>query len=188
LHGRRITCLPHQDVDIDELTDPTYGETSQLRKRARIHATILSDFKKRWCHEYLTSLREYHKASGVNKQAVKKGDVVIVHNDTARATWKMAVIDDLIVGGDGLVRAATIRTSNGTTSRPITKLYPIELNEADEITTTSGEMKQPHSDSDQPRNTDHRPQRNAAKQATNKVKKWVQLYSGPPEDVTADEL
>ena len=24
LHGRRITCLPHQQIDIDELTDPNY--------------------------------------------------------------------------------------------------------------------------------------------------------------------
>ena len=41
LHGRRITCLPYQDVDIDELTDPTYRETSQLCKRARIQAIVL---------------------------------------------------------------------------------------------------------------------------------------------------
>jgi len=36
LHGRRITCFPHQEVEIDELTDPTYGEGSQFRKRARL--------------------------------------------------------------------------------------------------------------------------------------------------------
>jgi len=76
--------------------------TIQLCKRARIQATVLSDFKKRWCHEYLTSLQEYHKTSGDNQQAVKNGDVII-HNDTARTTWKMVVIDDLIVGRDGLV-------------------------------------------------------------------------------------
>jgi len=81
---------------------------------------VLSDFKKRWCHEYLTSLRKYHNAVGENHQGFKKGDVVIVHNDTARATWKMAVIEDLIVGRDGLARAATIHTSNGTTSRSST--------------------------------------------------------------------
>jgi len=45
LHGRRITCLSHQDVDIDELTDPTYGEPSQLCKRARIQATVFSDLR-----------------------------------------------------------------------------------------------------------------------------------------------
>ena len=54
LHGRRITCLPHQDTDIDELVDPTYREASQIHKRARLQAAILGDFKKRWCHQYLT--------------------------------------------------------------------------------------------------------------------------------------
>ena len=190
LHGRRITCLPHQQIDIDELTDPNYGAAVQLRKRARVQAAVLSDFRKRWCHEYLTSLREYHKASGDNKQCVKKGDVVIVHDDTPRITWKMAVVEDLIVGRDGLVRAATIRTSNGTTSRPITKLYPIELNEADDaIVEPEGTLTmQPSSDSDQPRGKDNRPQRASARKAIDRVKEWVQLLSAPPEDVTTDEL
>ena len=36
LHGRRITCLPHQSVEIDELTDPTFGDASRIRKRANV--------------------------------------------------------------------------------------------------------------------------------------------------------
>ena len=100
LHGRRITCLPHKDVEIDEFQDPTYSEASQLRKKARIQTALLTDFKRRWCHEYLTSLREHHKSSGENQQTVQKGDVVIIHDDTPRATWKMAVVDELLVGKD----------------------------------------------------------------------------------------
>ena len=53
--------------------------------------------------------------------------MVIIHEDTPRATWKMAVVEDLIVGKDSLVRAAD--RSNVTKTRPITKLYPMELNE-----------------------------------------------------------
>ena len=63
LRGRRITCLSHQQIDNDELMDPNYGAAVQLRKRARVQAAVISDFRKRWCHEYLTSLREYHKAA-----------------------------------------------------------------------------------------------------------------------------
>ena len=123
LHGRRITCLPHQLVEMDELIDPSYRETSQLQKKAKVQAAILRDFRKRWCHEYLTALREYHRASGNNKQSIREGDVVVVHDDTPRATWRMAVVTDLIAGRDGLIRAAVIRTANGNTTRPITKLY-----------------------------------------------------------------
>lgn len=46
----------------------------------------------------------------------------------------MAVVTELIVGRNGLVRAAVVRSTNGHTTRPITKLYPMEMNEADEKT------------------------------------------------------
>ena len=32
-----------------------------------------------------------------------KGDVFVVHDDIPRITWKMAVIEDMIMGGDGLM-------------------------------------------------------------------------------------
>jgi len=189
LYGRRITCLPNQEVDIDELTDPNYGN---LRKRARVQAALLSDFKKKWCHEYLTSLWEYHKALGDNQQYVRKGDVVIFHDDTPRTTWKMAIVEDLIFGRDGLVRAraAHIRTANGITSRPIPKLYPIEVNEANKVAVESKDnpTRQSSNGSDQSKSKDSCTQRASARKATDKVKEWIQLLSAPPEDVTADEL
>ena len=61
------------------------------------------------------------------KQSIKKGDVVPVHDDPHRSTWKLAVIESLIEGGNCIVRATNIRTSTGCTNRPITKLYPLEI-------------------------------------------------------------
>jgi len=83
-------------------------------KQAKVQAAILNDFRRRWCHDYLTLLREFHRASDSNQQAIRKGDVVIVHDDAPHVTWRLVVIEDLIVGGDGLVQAAIIRTSNRT--------------------------------------------------------------------------
>ena len=192
LHGRRITCLPYQTVDTDEIDDPSYGEASQVCRRAKIQAAILRDFQKRWCHEYLTSLRDFHKASGSNKQDVKKGDVVLVHDDAPRVTWKMAVIQDLMVGGDGLVRAATIRTATGITSRSITRLYSLELSldnqskEPREHPTMSVQQpSEPHPVDSAGENS--RPQRASAKRATIRVKKWARVLAAPPEDVAATE-
>ena len=96
----------------------------------------------------------------------------------------MAVVEDLVTGNDGLSRSAVIRTKNGVTNRPITKLYPLELtegrdaevNNSDQPPTT--EMRQ---DSDSP--TVGRPRRNAAQQARLKVAKWIDDLQGPPEDV-----
>ena len=124
LHGWQITCIPHQAVELNELTDTSYREAAQVEKRAKLQAAVLNDFQKRWHHEYLISLRGYHKASENNQQHVKKDDVVVVHGDIPHTTCKMAVIGDLIMGRDGLIRAATIRILTSTTNRPITKLYP----------------------------------------------------------------
>ena len=53
-----------------------------MRNRANIQAAILRDFQTRWHHEYLISLRDHHRTSRNNTQSVKKGDVVVVHDDT----------------------------------------------------------------------------------------------------------
>jgi len=66
LHLRRIVCLPHQAVETDELDDPSFGEAGQVHRRAKVQAAILRDFQRRWRHEYLTLLREFHRASGNN--------------------------------------------------------------------------------------------------------------------------
>ena len=53
--------------------------------------------------EYLTALRETHRTTGNNVQQIKTGDVVLVHNDTARTNWRLAVVEVLNKGADGLI-------------------------------------------------------------------------------------
>lgn len=72
----------------------------------------------------LTSLREFHKACGHNKQLVKKEDIVLVHNEKPRLNWKLAVIEDLLMGNDSC-------KWNYVTSRPTSKLYPLEVSSTD---------------------------------------------------------
>ena len=42
-------------------------------------------------------------ASGHNKIVIKKGDVAVVHDDKSRLHWRLAVVEDLIEGKDGLI-------------------------------------------------------------------------------------
>ena len=184
LHGRRITYLPHETVDEDEFMDPTYSEVCC---NAKLLANILQNFQKRWCHEYLTSLREVHKNTGSNQLTVRTGDVVLIHDDKPRITWKMGVVDGLMTGGDGIVRAVTLRTANGLTNRPVTKLYPLELN-----VTTQPEIKVDHTTSDHNMEspTSAEPQRQSAQRAKVKMKEWTRVLSAPPggcrDDRTVD--
>ena len=82
LYGRRITILPYEHVT--DIHDTDYGDTSDISKRARTLAHLLEHFKNRWKHEYLTSLHQFHKASGHNSQRIKVGDVVLIHDDGPR--------------------------------------------------------------------------------------------------------
>ena len=53
----------------------------------------------------MTSLREFHKATG----QISVGDVVLIHDDKLSGlNWKLARVEELIVGNDGLVRAANV--------------------------------------------------------------------------------
>ena len=124
LYGRRITSLPHQE----DVPEPHVATQADVTKRARIQAHLISHFRERWRHDYLTSLRQFHQASGNNNQTIKVGDVVQIYDESPRTQWKLGTIEELITGNDGLTRAATLRTSSGLiTSRPIVKLYPLEV-------------------------------------------------------------
>ena len=120
------SSLPYPIAD-DDPSDPNYGSASDMRQHITAQTHILERFWNKWRHEYLTSLREFHRTTGTNEKSIKKGDVVLVHDKDPRSSWKLAVIEDVIRGGDGLVQAVHIRTSTGYTNRPVTKVYPPEI-------------------------------------------------------------
>ena len=47
----------------------------------------------------------------------------------------MAVVKELQQGNDKFVQSATIQTANGITNRPITKLYPLQVNAGMDVST-----------------------------------------------------
>jgi len=78
--------------------------------------------------------------------------------------------------------AATLRTANGTTSRPITKLYPLELNETETLTDVGTEEEHCPTDSmESSECTVNRPQRKSAQRATVKIKEWARVLAATPQ-------
>ena len=173
-------------VEEDEVIDPTYGDDSDIRKRAKTQALILKHFWKRWKLEYLTSLREFHKTIGNNTQRVQIGDVVLVHDDIPRINWQLTVIEDVIKGSDGLIRAVNIRTKSGRTNRPIACLYPLEVRSADTLMRPPMTTVNPQPSDKVPEEQaqpDTRPTRNTALRAREKFREWSEILRAPPEDV-----
>ncbi|XP_069135112.1 uncharacterized protein [Argopecten irradians] len=132
LHGRKLSSLPYPISNTEDIQTSTTTHV-HANKLYRVQVQVLEHFWSRWKREYLTSLREYQCISGNNDQKLKVGDVMLVYNDSPRNKWPLAIIEKLAVGGDGLVRSATIRTKNGTTTRPIGKLYSLEINVEDDV-------------------------------------------------------
>ena len=191
LYGRMLTDLPHELVTQEDIQDPSHDEISRLNKAVKFRSLLLTHFSTRWKHEYLTSLREFHRASGNNNQKIKVGDVVLVHDDSPRISWKMAVVEELIIGGNGFIRAANIRTCNGKTNRPIVRLYPLEVTSPHEAA-SSGTLEIDNATNPKMSGTDTqhisdsapaRPVRDSARKARKKLASWAGDLLAPPEDV-----
>ena len=182
-----INTLLHPTVKQDELVDNDYCTGpllhNNLNKKAKAQAMILQHFWNRWKCKYLTSLWETHTANGSNKETIRVGDIVIVHDDVPRNKWRLAIVKELQRGQDNLVRAAYIQTTTGVTSRPITKLYPLEIN----VEPTCDNRSEPQTESqllskDKPPSST-RSHRTAANKARSQITAWSKIL-GAPEDVT----
>ena len=97
---------------------------------------MVSHFVKCWRNEYLVNLRKSYSIKSKHRYApgVKEGDVVTLKNEsTKRASWKLAIIESLLVGQDGIARAAIVRVANSEGNprrlrRSIKHLFPLEVN------------------------------------------------------------
>ena len=108
-------------------------------------------------------------------QPIKTGNVVLIHDDSPRTNWKMAMVQRLIKGNDGYVRAAEIKTNTGRTNRPISKLYPLEISANEED--TSAELK---TDNNRPPPMMQRSMRKSATKAKDKLSQWSKQVIGLP--------
>ena len=104
-------------------------EDGDLRKRAKHLSRCKDAVWKRWTQEYLRNLRERHRAKAGDRGAVPAvGDVVIISTDERKwGNWPLGIVEELIVGKDGKVRGAKVRTAKSQLERAVQQLYPLEL-------------------------------------------------------------
>ena len=109
--------------------DPEQIEQSDLRKRARYPQRCKDVLWSRWSSEYLKALRERHNLNHKTREMkLTVGEVVLIKGEERnRGRWKIGVVDKLIPGTDGVVRAVRLRAGNFFLERPEQHLYPLEL-------------------------------------------------------------
>ena len=129
IYGR---SLPIANRELQE--QPINGQKPKFKKRVLYKQKVLRDFRKRWETEYLASLRATQQIPKTKQLRVPSvGDVVLVHGDSPRLSWRLGCITELHQSGDGVVRSATVRMSRkkgdcSIVQRSIKVLYPLEEN------------------------------------------------------------
>ena len=138
-------CVGHRLLD--KLAEAKYQDESNsakgLSKRQKHLNLVINHFWKRWHREYLTkrivmlrwslnaSLREHHHGKESEQQRVKHGDVCVHQDLKPHQHWKVGVVQKLISGRDGRVRAAFVRLVSGgkcvELHRPVERLHLIEV-------------------------------------------------------------
>ena len=97
------------------------------RRRWRRVQELVRHFWHRWLREWLPELSGWRKWIQPGRD-VKVGDVVLVVSpETARGNWPLGRILETYPGKDGQVRVAKIQVGQGTMTRAVTKLCPLEL-------------------------------------------------------------
>ena len=180
--GYRVLSLP--DIEISDLSDPDYDlDQDEISRQTQHLKIVLSKFWKRWRKEYLLELREHHRTRCVTHGSdadIQVGAIVTVYDDShPRGMWRLGVVEELIIGADGVTRGARVRviskTGRPTTlRRPIQLLYPLEVRahrtpeEGDCMDDIAAEPQTSHNGL-----PDRPPRRAAALQARDKIIGWM---------------
>ena len=187
--GRRILSMPDNldytcDLDDSEFT----LDARQLTSRVKHLNNVLNHFWKRWRTEYLSCLREVHaqvaKRHHTNTdRPISVGDIVIIKDDhLPRGQWKLGMVQEILTGRDGLIRAATVKVAScdrrySTFKRPIQLLYPLEIH-SEFLNITSSEAT-PNLESSEPPpdgpdvGPQARPKRAAARRSDAVRRDWI---------------
>ena len=181
LNNRPLTYM-EEDIQLPPLTPnsllfvntnilpdlaPYHLEEKDLKKRAKFLQKCKDAMWRSWTTEYLRALRERHRLKHCETGSeLPVGDVVIIKSsERNRNCWPLAVVESLIDGKDGFVRAAKVRTGKSILERAVQQLYPLELS----CNRTCAVATQPLNHNAKP----FRPRRQAAVEAEKRIRDIV---------------
>ena len=126
IRGRNLDLAPDLQTD----PDPSYeAPPTHLKVQYLKLCESLKSFENLWRTSYLQSLRERYRHSATNKQCpLRVGDVVLVVRDNCRRhQYPLGIIEALYPGVDGVVRSVRVRTTQGSFTRAISHIIPLEV-------------------------------------------------------------
>lgn len=121
LIGNSFTAVP----EVDETSIPV----NRLNRWRRV-SQYSRHLWKRWSREYLSQLQERAKWVDEKDPKIKVGTLVLLKDDNLSSLkWHMGRVVKVIIGEDGIVRVAEVRTVSGTVTRGVRKLCPLPFDD-----------------------------------------------------------
>ncbi|XP_055634337.1 uncharacterized protein LOC129774599 [Toxorhynchites rutilus septentrionalis] len=123
-HRSRLLWSSLSQAHPDYTTVPTHRlkHFQQLQK-------IVQDHWARWKKEYLTELNNQRRRSN-RPIPINVGQVVLLQDDhKSSISWPLARIEHIHPGEDGIARVVTVKTTNGTYKRPVSRICPLPFSE-----------------------------------------------------------
>ena len=187
LMGRCVLSLPGNLNYQGDIQDSDFKVSSgELSRRLKHLSNTLNQFWRRWRNEYLIELREAHRFGkpGSREALIAVNDLVVVHDENQpRGFWRLAKVESTIVGVDGKVRGANVRVSSRdgnvtVLQRPLSLLYPLEINCSTESSTdtNSAEVQNNVASTGEVQEEampTRRPRRVVASKAIDRVRRWM---------------
>ncbi|XP_065189425.1 uncharacterized protein LOC135820049 [Sycon ciliatum] len=126
------------DSDEEDGPETPAAKVTRMWKRQQIQLDVAWNV---WEDEYLPALREasmsQHRQSRSSiPRTPTVGEVVVIQETgQPRGSWRLGRVVEILPGVDGQVRAVKLKTakSKAVLSRPISKLYPLELHVVDDV-------------------------------------------------------
>ncbi|CAH2085266.1 unnamed protein product [Euphydryas editha] len=117
-----------QTITQTDSTDIDCVDSKSLNIRFRYLQKLRSDFRERFKTEYLTNLIQ---KSSESKRKIQIGEVVLIQTEEKRIKWPLGLIIEIFEGRDGIGRTALLKTAFGYKTRPLQRLFPLEVQAVD---------------------------------------------------------
>jgi len=121
-----------QDITCSKLPEVDNLDRKGFARRWKYRQSIKDTLRIRFRKEYLSQLIQRR---GKKRGDIKVGDVILIGTDNMkRMDWPLGKVITLFPGKDGITRVVEVKTSNGILTRPVQRVYPLEVSSLEEDT------------------------------------------------------